>query len=76
MTYKAMIRNKWPVPQMREGYTPKEIVPILGTEHFSGKKIRRLLRSNQIIGKQFFKRWHVTPENLEKYVARVEKEQS
>lgn len=76
MPYKALARTKWASPQMREGYTPKEIVPILGTEHFSGKKIRRLLRAGTIIGKQFFKRWHVTPENLEKYVTRVEKEQA
>ncbi len=74
MPYKALEQAKWRKAQSSDGYSPDEAAAILGTEHFSSKKIRRIIRSHDLKARKYFNRWLIAKEDLVKFIAAVEKE--
>ncbi len=74
--YKALPETKWRKAQSSEGRTPDEVALIMGSEHFSSKKVRRAIRSKELAAHKRFQRWFVTDDDLRKYIAAVEKANS
>ena len=68
-------RKDWKAPQSKDGYSPQELVPILGSQHFSGKKIRRLIRDGQLKAKKGWGHWAIQPSDVELYIANEKKRQ-
>lgn len=60
-------------PETPEGYTPKEAAAVVAAAGFptDGKKIRRLLRKNQLDGVQFSGRWYIPVKAVEDLVNRL-----
>ena len=62
-------------PQSQDGYSPQEVALILGSMHFSGKKVRRLIRGGQLKASKRWGHWYIDPTAVNAYVIAEKKRQ-